>query len=135
MKRRVVPPILTTPSAAPAVDTSPTDLPVVSNAPANSGDETTSQEDAAITSRSKENKSNKRNRIRVPKRSKKLTSHRSANKTDHVTIDDIILSGDVIIQQRPTPKLLEHSFAASISSVKPGRRIVNMSPQRIVQKG
>ena len=136
MKRRVVPPILNTPAAASTTDTSHTDLPIVSNFPPNSGDDTTTSQDSVpVTSRSKEEQSNNRPRARVTKRTKKLTSHRPANKANHVTIDDIILSGDVIIKQRPTPKLLENTFAASISSVKPTRRIVNIAPQRLVQKG
>jgi len=135
MKRRVVPPILTASSTDPTTETSPIGLNIAVNVPPSSGDDAISQDDANVTSRSKEDKLKKRQRVRAKKQTNKMTSHRTINKTNHVTIDDIILSGDVIIKQRPTPKLLEHSFAASISSVKPSRRIVNIAPQRLLQKG
>ena len=131
MKRRVVPPIISTPTVSQPAS-SPTDLPTVTTLPPQSEGDTTSQDDTTITSQSKDDKQNKRKRHRAIKRTKKITSQRVTNRAS--MLDDIILSGDVIIKQRPTPQLLEHSFAASITSVKPSRKVVNIVPPRIVQK-
>ena len=126
MKRRVVPPILATATAAPSQPDS-SNLPLVSTLPTSSNDDVTSQDEVEVTSRKE--KFNKSKHV-----AKRAKNSQQSPKIDHAVIDDFILSGDVIIKQRPTPKLLEHSFAASITSMKPSRRIVNMTTQRIVQK-
>lgn len=129
MKRRVVPPIRTTSSVSPQ-EAEPNQLPLVTNiSVSNSGDEN-NQENLMITSRTVEDKSSKANRTRVKKRAKNATTRVTSKKNFNPMLDDIVLSGDVIIKQRPTPKLLENSFAASITSVKPSRRVVNLIPQR-----
>ena len=40
-------------------------------------------------------------------------------------------AGDVVVRKGPTPKLLENSFAASITAVKPSRRVANVLPAQV----
>ena len=47
--------------------------------------------------------------------------------------DEYNFAGDVIVRKGPTPKLLENTFAASITAVKPSRRVANVLPAQVAQ--
>ncbi|XP_076800734.1 uncharacterized protein LOC143445483 isoform X2 [Clavelina lepadiformis] len=136
MKRRVVPPIIptTSPTAAKQPDRDPQlDIPVVSSGAARKFDDSSSKDVASTT---RKPKTNKKRQVKMTNRHAQERAMRR-HELDFIdpNFDDVICSGDVIVRQRPTPKLLEHSFAASITSVKPSRRIVNIAPTSLAQQG
>lgn len=130
MKRRVVPPIINTQSVAK--ETGPSELPKVATTQVGGAGDVIMKDGAVVMSQPRVSKPGKKATTR--KVLKREDSKRSV-KTPSDVIDDFVCSGDVVFKQRPTPKLLEHNFAASISSVKPSRRVVNISNPRVKQKG
>ena len=134
MKRRVVPPI-STKSFVNANEPDQNNLPLVFNRPLSNNDDKFIQDNVTVTLHTVKDKSTRPNRARVTKRAKHSTSYTTSKSREKSMIDDIILSGEVIVKKKPDPKLFENSFAAAITSVKPPRRVVNMIPQRTLPQG
>jgi len=139
MKRRVVPPILTTlpNTKQTSDDPSHQHLPTLATAQLGEQDEMFFKEGVAVTGPIRDKKKPKDPAVvSISKRRKKTLSKPRHDDLHMPGLDNFICSGDVLVKQRPTPKLLENKFAASISAVKPSRRVVNVMPAaQIVQKG
>ncbi|XP_078484884.1 uncharacterized protein LOC100185776 [Ciona intestinalis] len=120
MKRRVVPPIITT---------KPPEGSIPSNVPVGPAHLLNSALQAGIVRDipAKVAKREKRTKLR------KLPKRQASAAIEDTSLPDVICSGDVIIQDRPTPKLLESNFAASITSVKPTRRVANFVRNDVMQ--